>query len=113
MHEVGLVAELVDECERQAAGRPVRLVRIRHASSISEAALQQAFQMLTIGRMLSGASLEAEAFDVELSCPCGFSGALGHDDLVSGSIAVCPWCGDVSTRPRTAEVELLEVGTTD
>jgi Zn finger protein HypA/HybF involved in hydrogenase expression len=113
MHEVALVAELVDECERQAAGRPVRLVRIRHASSIPESALQQAFQMLTIGSGLSGASLEAEAFDVELSCPCGFSGVLDHDDVITGSIVVCPTCGNVSTRPRTAEIELLEVGTTD
>jgi Zn finger protein HypA/HybF involved in hydrogenase expression len=113
MHEVSLVAELLDECERRAAGRTVRLVRIRHASSIPEAALQQAFQMLTGGSRLSGASLEAEAFDVELNCMCGFSGALGHDDLITGSIVVCPRCGNVSKRARTAEIELVEVGTTD
>ncbi len=113
MHELSLVAELVDECERRAAGRSVRLVRIRHASSIPEAALQQAFRMLTTGSRMSGASLEAEAFDVELTCLCGFSGALGHDDLISGSIVVCPRCGDVSKLARTAEIELVEVGTTD
>lgn len=111
MHEVSLVAELVSECERQASGQPVLLVRIRHASSILEPALQQAFRMLTEGSSLSEARLEAEPFDLELRCGCGFSGVLGHDDLIGGSVAVCPACGDVSTRPRTAELELLEVGT--
>jgi Zn finger protein HypA/HybF involved in hydrogenase expression len=111
VHEVSLVAQLVSECERQASGQPVLLVRIRHASSIPEPALQQAFRMLTEGSSLSEARLETEPFDLELSCGCGFSGVLGHDDLIGASVAVCPACGDVSTRPRTAELELLEVET--
>ena len=39
--------------------------------------------------------------DVELRCGCGFGGALGHDDLIGGSVAVCPACGEVSTLRRT------------
>ena len=109
MHEVSLVAELISECERRAAGRPVQLVRVRHASSIPEPALRQAFRMLTEGSRMADATLEAETFDVELRCGCGFAGALGHDDLISGSVAVCPACGEVSTLRRTAELELLEV----
>jgi Zn finger protein HypA/HybF involved in hydrogenase expression len=109
MHEVSLVAELVEECERRAAGRPIGLVRVRHASSIPEDAIHQAFTMLTEGGLLADARLVTEPFDVLLACACGFSGALGHDDLISSSMAVCPSCGDVSTRPRTAEIELLEV----
>jgi Zn finger protein HypA/HybF involved in hydrogenase expression len=112
MHEVSLVAELVEECERRAAGRPVRLVRVRHASSIPDDAIRQAFMMLTEGGTLADARLEAQPFDVLLDCACGFAGALGHDDLISASLAVCPSCGDVSSRPRTAEIELLEVATT-
>lgn len=46
-----------------------------------------------------------------LTCGCGFMGALGHDSLTSGFVAVCPDCGDVSTLRRTAELELLEVRT--
>jgi Zn finger protein HypA/HybF involved in hydrogenase expression len=111
MHEVSLVAELVAEVERRSAGRPVRLVRVRHASTIPEASLQQAFRMLTEGGGLADATLDAESFGVELACACGFSGTLGHDDLIGGSVAVCPSCGDVSTRSRTAELELLEVQT--
>lgn len=111
MHEVSLVAELIAECERSSAGQPVRLVRVRHASSIPEAALQQAFRMLTEGGSLADAALEAETFDVVLRCGCGFEGILGHDDVISASVAVCPACGDVSTLHRTAELELLEVRT--
>lgn len=111
MHEVSLVAELITECERRSAGQPVELVRVRHASSIPESALRQAFRMLTEGGSLADAALEAETFDVVLRCGCGFAGALGHDDLISASVAVCPACGDVSTLRRTAELELLEVRT--
>ncbi len=111
MHEVSLVAELISECERRSAGRPVQLVRVRHASSIAEPALRQAFRMLTEGSAMADTALEAETFDVELRCGCGFAGALGHDDLIGGSVAVCPACGDVSTLRRTAELELLEVRT--
>lgn len=111
MHEVSLVAELIAECERRSAGQQVQLVRVRHASSLAEPGLQQAFRMLTEGGRLADAALEAEAFDVTLQCGCGFNGVLGHDDLIGGSVAVCPDCGDVSSRTRTAELELLEVRT--
>jgi Zn finger protein HypA/HybF involved in hydrogenase expression len=111
MHEVSLVAELITLCERRSAGRPVSLVRVRHASSIPETALQQAFRMLTEGGNLADATLEAEAFEVHLQCACGFAGVLGHDDLISAFVVVCPACGEVSTRQRTAELELLEVRT--
>jgi Zn finger protein HypA/HybF involved in hydrogenase expression len=111
MHEVSLVADLVDACQTLAAGRPVRRVCVRHASSIPGQALEQAFRMLTQDGVMSGARLEAQAFDVRLRCACGFDGALGHDDLISGSVAVCPDCGDVSIRPRTAELELLGIET--
>lgn len=109
MHEVSLVAQLVDICTARAAGRPVELVRVRHASTIPDAVLRQAFAMLTEGGGLAAAELEAEAFDIRLRCACGFDGPLGHDDLVDAVAAVCPACGDVSPRQRTAEIELLEV----
>lgn len=109
MHEVSLVAQLVDVCAERAAGEPVSLVRVRHASTIPEDVLRQAFAMLTDGGSLAGATLETEPFDIRLRCSCGFDGTLGHDDVVDGGMAVCPACGDVSVRQRTAELELLEV----
>lgn len=111
MHEVSLVAALVDAAARQAAGRPVEVIRVRHASSIDEATLQQAFAMLTGEGPLAGARLDATTFAIELTCACGFQGPLGHDDLIGGSTAICPSCAAVSSVHRTAELELLEVGT--
>lgn len=112
MHEVSLVAALIATCEERAAGRPVGTVRVRHASGITGDSLQQAFRLLTETGRLAGATLETEPFEVPLRCPCGFDGILGHDDLVGGSVAACPACGDISTLSRTAELELLEVRTT-
>jgi Zn finger protein HypA/HybF involved in hydrogenase expression len=111
MHEVSLVAELITECERRSAGQQVQLVRVRHASSIAEDALHQAFRMLTENGSMAEATLDAEMYEVALTCACGFAGALGHDDLIGGSVAVCPVCGDVSPLRRRAELELLEVRT--
>jgi Zn finger protein HypA/HybF involved in hydrogenase expression len=109
VHEVSLVAQLVDACALRADGQPVELIRVRHASTIPEAMLRQAFAMLTEGGNLAAARLEAQPFDIRLQCGCGFDGPLGHDDLIDAAMAVCPSCGEVSTRPRTAEIELLEV----
>ncbi|HEU0243809.1 MAG TPA: hydrogenase/urease maturation nickel metallochaperone HypA [Candidatus Limnocylindrales bacterium] len=109
MHEVALVADLVEVASARSGGAPVGVVRVRYATTIPEDVLRQAFEMLAADGPLAGAALDAEPFDIRLDCPCGFSGALGHDDMVGTSIAVCPSCGDVSTPPRTAEIELLEV----
>jgi Zn finger protein HypA/HybF involved in hydrogenase expression len=109
VHEVSLVAELVDAAVARAGGRPVAVVRVRHATTIPEDVLRQAFDMLVEGSPLAGARLVAEPFDIELRCGCGFAGAAGHDDLVGGSMAVCPSCGEVIALPPAAELELLEV----
>ena len=65
--------------------------------------------MLTESGNLAAARLEAEPFDISLQCACGFDGPLGHDDVIDNVVAVCPSCGDVSSRARTPELELLEV----
>ncbi|MHB8890900.1 MAG: hydrogenase/urease maturation nickel metallochaperone HypA [Candidatus Limnocylindrales bacterium] len=109
MHEVSLVAELVEAAEVRAGGAPVALVRVRHATTFPEDVLRQAFEMLTETGPLAGAALQLEPFDVELACACGFAGALGHDDMVGGSMAVCPACSELTQLPPTAELELLEV----
>ena len=109
VHEVALVAELVEAVEARAAGRPVTVVRVRHATTIPEDVLRQAFAMLVGAGSLAAATLAPEPFDVRLRCPCGFDGALGHDDVVGPSMAVCPACSELREIPPTAELELLEV----
>jgi len=109
VHEVSLVAELVDAAIARAGGATVAAVRVRHATTLHEDVLRQAFEMLVDGGPLASATLEVEPFDIRLRCGCGFDGPLGHDDLVGGAMAVCPACGEPSTLPPTAELELLEV----
>jgi Zn finger protein HypA/HybF involved in hydrogenase expression len=110
MHEVGLVAELVDAAAARAGGQPVAVVRVRHATTIPEDVLRQAFEMLTEGGPLATAELVTEPFDVRLTCPCGFDGPLSHDDVIGPGSVVCPSCTELRTVAREAELELLEVG---
>jgi len=109
MHEVSLVAELVEACERAAAGATVRTVRVRHASAIPEDAVRQAFTLLTTGTTLAAARLELSSFDLEVRCACGFVGHPDHDALDAGPYSECPSCGDLIRRPRTPELELVAV----
>jgi Zn finger protein HypA/HybF involved in hydrogenase expression len=109
MHELSLVAELIDEVEQRAAGRSVALVVVRHATTISEETLRQGFTMLATSRSLAAAELVCEPFEITLNCPaCGFAGPLDHDHL-AGHVRVCPRCGDISGDSALAELELVRV----
>lgn len=111
MHEVSLVAELVDACLVRTGEDAVTRVTVRHASTVPEEALRQAFTMVTAGTPLENAELETEAFELTLVCQCGFAGPLRHEDEIGGSLVACPSCGDVHPAPRTAELELLRIET--
>lgn len=104
-----MVAHLVDAAIAAADDRPVSVVRIRHATTVPEDVLRQAFEMLTADGPLASAALETEPFEVRLACPCGFDGALEHDDVLGPGQAVCPSCGEFRSFPPTPELELLEV----
>jgi Zn finger protein HypA/HybF involved in hydrogenase expression len=110
VHELSLVADLVVECERRAGGATVSLVRVRCPTTIPEAALREAFQLLAAGGPLATATLEVEPLEVRLRCPCGFAGTLGEADL-AGHLAVCPACGAISSHEHAAGVDLLAVRT--
>ncbi len=113
MHEVSLVERLVEAAATHAGGRTVTSIRVRHATTIPNPVLRQAFEMLTVDGPLAGATLEAEPFDVRLRCACGFDGPLGHDDVVGPTMAICPSCSALSAIPPTAELELVEVRLSD
>jgi Zn finger protein HypA/HybF involved in hydrogenase expression len=111
MHELSLVGELIEEVARRAAGRTVALVVIRHASTISEEMLHQAFTMLAADGPLASARLACEQFEILLTCDaCGFAGVLDHDH-VAGHVRVCPQCGDISGDSQRPEMELVGVVT--
>jgi Zn finger protein HypA/HybF involved in hydrogenase expression len=108
MHELSLVAELVDACVRSADDREIAVVRVRHASTIGEATVRQAFEMLTAGGPLAGVRLETEEFDIEFACSvCHYGGVLDHDHSV-GHLRVCPACGSISNDAQPCELELVE-----
>jgi len=108
VHELSLVAELVQECRRRASGAPVSLVRVRCAATVPEAALREAFRLFAADGPLAAASLQVEPLELPLQCPCGFTGAVGDTEVV-GHLVVCPSCGAVSTHAPTVGLELLEV----
>jgi Zn finger protein HypA/HybF involved in hydrogenase expression len=109
MHEVSLVAALVDAAIDRAGGVPASRVVVRRATTIPDDVLRQAFEMLVPGTLLEDALLTAEPFEVRLVCPCGFDGALVHDDVIGPSQAVCPRCNELRPLPPTAELELIDV----
>jgi Zn finger protein HypA/HybF involved in hydrogenase expression len=109
MHEVSLVADLVEIVLDRAAQTPVPVttVRVRYATTVPADGLLQAFTLLTNDTPLAGVTLDAQPFDRVLDCPaCGFHGPLGHDDVVGG-IGVCHRYDQATALPPTAEIELL------
>jgi Zn finger protein HypA/HybF involved in hydrogenase expression len=108
MHELSLVAELVEACTRRAGGAPVSLVRVRCATTIPEGALRESFRLLAAGGPLAAAVLEVEPLHVPRACPCGSTAAPADTDVV-GHLVVCPSCGAVSAHAVTTGLELLEV----
>jgi Zn finger protein HypA/HybF involved in hydrogenase expression len=84
-------------------------VRIRAHPTFSPDALRQAFEMLTPGTPLEGATLAVEARSDPHGCPsCGHSWIPSHDDLI-GSVLICPACGRPSALQRGALIEVVEV----
>ncbi|MGO9583069.1 MAG: hydrogenase/urease maturation nickel metallochaperone HypA [Acidimicrobiales bacterium] len=106
MHELSLVAELVEECCRRAGGERISVVRVRCFLPDMDAELQQAFTMMTAATPLEGAVLEIETASSSLSCPCGYLGPA--EDGVVGHLFICPACARVGAI-RSPSLELLEV----
>jgi len=109
MHELSLVAELIDEVAQRAGGHTVATVVVRHATTIDEETLRQAFVMLAADHSFAAARLVCEPFEITLNCAgCGFAGRLDHDHL-AGHVRVCPRCGAISGDSGVAELELVRV----
>lgn len=92
MHEFGLAEGVLETVRRRAAGRPVRVVRLRAGvrHGVDEAAMAQAFQIVAQGTEAEGATLELVTVPAQLTCRrCGRSAETFN--LLDG----CPDCGDL------------------
>lgn len=109
MHEVSLMADLVEVAKQKADGKPIAEIKVRHATTIPDPMLRQAYTMVTDNTPLASTTLTAEPFDVILDCKqCDFNGQLHHHDI-EGHVTICPQCGDVSELDYPAELELIDV----
>jgi len=108
VHELSLVAELVESCELHAAGRPVSAVRVRCGDLIDGAELAIAFEELAVGTVLVGAALEIERVPTVLSCSCGFAGPVEAEHS-GGHVALCPGCAEVRAVEEVLELVALRV----
>jgi len=104
VHELSLAEELVAECCRLAGGRRALSVRVGCPPTVDRAELEEGFYSLVPGSALEGANLEVQEAPCELSCPCGFVGQVGPEQL-AGHFAICPQCAQA--RPVPGGVELL------
>jgi Zn finger protein HypA/HybF involved in hydrogenase expression len=102
VHELSLVAELVELVERHAAGRTVKTVRARCAGVAGAEDLRFAFAQLSRDA-LPGAALEIESEPAHLACACGFSGDI-EPASAAGHLGVCPGCGRVQEIPSCFEL---------
>jgi Zn finger protein HypA/HybF involved in hydrogenase expression len=112
MHEISLVEDLVGAVTSQAQGREVTRVVVRHASTVPGDGLRETWASVVAGEPLASAELDATEVERRLTCPCGFDGVLGHDDVM-GPVAVCPSCQAPHPYDPGAELELLEVATAE
>lgn len=111
MHEYAAVEALIEGLSHELAGRRVRrvtMVRLRRGSAFDDAALRQAYAMLTPGTPLAGAALEVAVEDLEVACDCGHRQIITSDDLV-GHLFVCPACGTPQEIENTHDLAVVEV----
>ncbi|MFL6056572.1 MAG: hydrogenase maturation nickel metallochaperone HypA [Actinoallomurus sp.] len=105
MHEYGIAEAVLAAVERRAAGRPVRRARVRAGVllRISEAALDQAFVMISDGTVADGAHVELIVDPVRLTC-----GRCDRTTTSDGLMAVCPACGGTDLAIEGGDELVLE-----
>ncbi|CAN5849964.1 hydrogenase maturation nickel metallochaperone HypA [soil metagenome] len=105
MHEFGLCEGIIDAVERRADGRRVAGVRVRVGTlhRVVEAALTQAFELVSAGTVADGAAIELVVVPVRAGCE-----ACGHETESADPVAVCAGCGSTEVEMLTGDELLLE-----
>lgn len=109
MHELSIVAGVVDICEQHADGRRVQAVvlEIGSLSGVVPEALEFCFAAGTSGTLLEGARLE-----IERVAATGYCDACGELSAIESFVDACPRCGGFPLEIRSGQemrVKELEV----
>lgn len=105
MHEFGLVEGIIETVRMRAGERPVARVRVRIGTlhRASQGPMEQAFEMVTAGTDLEGATLELIQFPVSCTCrSCGWA------DTADEMTVVCPACGGTAIDHVGGDALILE-----
>jgi hydrogenase nickel incorporation protein HypA/HybF len=112
MHEAGIALNLIEAVEERLEAVPgarVAAIRVRvgELSGVSSDALEFAFECLSAGTPLRGASLVFEVVPLTMVCK-----ACGHTSPVEDLVFRCPACGSEKTEltgGRELEVRTLDL----
>lgn len=105
MHEVGLVEGIVDTVIQRSGDRPVARVRV-HIGTLhrtSPGPMEQAFELVTAGTSLDGATLEIVSVPVVSTCR-----ACGRAEAGDQMALACSGCGEIGMDYSGGEELLLE-----
>lgn len=112
MHDLHAVRTLVERLTEQLGGAElerVEQVRIRADGAFSAAALQLAYEVVTLDTALAGSMLVVEEQPRHHLCPtCERTFPVAHEDLV-GNLTICPLCGAVSAVEAGDGIEVIAV----
>jgi hydrogenase nickel insertion protein HypA len=121
VHEYSVAEELVRAvlaqlAERGLAGEKVEEVHLRKGELrlLSDEALKQAYEILTLSTPLEGSKLVLEEVKALVSCQsCGYRGPAGYCDDPSfhflAPILECPRCGGLVELIHGRELELVQL----
>jgi hydrogenase nickel incorporation protein HypA/HybF len=105
MHEVGLVEGIVETVQARAGDRPVARVKVRIGvlHRAGDGPMEQAFEMVTAGTALEGATLELVQMPVTSTCT-----RCGRAQSAADMVLVCPDCGATAMDFAGGDELLLE-----
>lgn len=108
MHDYQAAEAIVRRLTEAGLG-DVAEVRIQAGPAFSPVALQQAYEMVTLGTPLAASCLRVEGVDEACACPaCGLAWNVLCED-VAGHVVVCPACGAPTSIAGLASLQIVGI----
>ena len=111
MHEYAAVEAMIEALSDHLAARGIArasAVRVRRSSAFDDAALRQAFAMLSPGTPLEEAILGVTVENLDFACDCGHRQVIAADDLI-GHLFICPSCGAAGEIEHSDDLVVLTI----